>query len=83
MCGGQADKEVINFAESFSTELQMWEPIASRMFHPRVGLGEFVKQHTNSNVLSMWGGGAAGYFVNSQTTVDYPMVFIYGRYTMI
>ena len=62
MCGGQADKEVINFAESFSTELQMWEPIASRMFHPRVGLGEFVKQHTNSNVLSMWGGGGSWLF---------------------
>ena len=41
VCGGQADKEVINFAESFSAELQMWEPIASRMFHPRVGLGEY------------------------------------------
>lgn len=40
VCGGQADKEVINFAESFSTDLQMWEPISSRMFHPRVGLGE-------------------------------------------
>lgn len=42
MCGGQADKEVINFAESFSVDLQMWEPIASRMFRPRVGLGECV-----------------------------------------
>ena len=53
VCGGQADKEVINFAESFSAELQMWEPIASRMFHPRVGLGEFVLKTTTHKLVLM------------------------------
>ena len=42
VCGGQADKEVINFAESYSPETQLWEPIPSRMAHPRVGLGELL-----------------------------------------
>lgn len=40
VCGGQADQEVINFAECYNEELNLWEPINARMYAPRVGLGE-------------------------------------------
>jgi len=36
--GGQAEKEVINFAEVYSPDLNQWEHIVARMDYPRVGL---------------------------------------------
>ena len=37
--GGMGDKQIINMAEAYDSETNLWEPVVAHMNETRVGLG--------------------------------------------
>ena len=56
VCGGKGDQEIINMAEAYDSETDLWEPVVSVMNHARVGFGQLLARdgcRYNSTVIEL------------------------------